>query len=763
MPLRTGTTTKVLFSLGTAVAAGALLQAGAAQPGGSGAYSESTEVTAVQVPVQVVRGGVPVRGLTAADFEVYDGRRKQKLTGFEVLDLAMRQGGASLASIPPSLRRHFLLLFDLSFSEPRSIVRARRMVADMLPALHPSDLVAVATYSSANGPRLVVGFTSDRRQVLKAIDHLGLPQLVDRNADPLQLVAADEFNSARAQQAQVAVQTGSAKPSQLAEAAYVELIQNLARVTDTANREQQQAVVSALTRSFTDLAGLMARVHGRKQVIYLSEGFDTSLLQGSESQQEQEQMSDLAARGEAYNVDSEKRFGATRQANSLARMLEQFRRADCVIQAVDVGGLRGHQIGGTGEAPARRSGEGSLFVMAHDTGGELYRNFNDLGSAMDQLLARTSVTYVLTFQPENLGQDGAWHPLRVELKNAAAGSGGAPGQRVQVSFRPGYHAPKPYRQLSAGERQLAAAEAVMGGGDGGTLGVSMLAAPFRAAAGAPGPPGPAVAGTAARAYVPVVVEVDGASLLNGTPGNVLALEVFAYAIDSAGAIQDYLSQALRFELAKVIPLLDRTGLKFYGHLDLPPGDYNVRVLVRNAGSGDFGLRNQPLQVSGAGHAEPLLLPPLFPEVPARWLMVHEATRGGHGGEGARQAEVPYPFVVRDRVYVPALRPALAPAQQVALALIGFDLPPGELKVEARIVAAGGTDLGTGELQLDGREPPDAAGAERLTASFRPPRGLQPGEYQLVLVLTDARGVAHHSSARFVVAPGNGRGGPGARG
>jgi hypothetical protein len=263
--------------------------------------------------------------------------------------------------------------------------------------------------------------------------------------------------------------------------------------------------------------------------------------------------------------------------------------------------------------------------------------------------------------------------------------------------------------------------------------------------------------------VPVVVEVDGASLLNGSPGNALALEVYAYAIDSAGMIQDYLGQALRFELAKVIPLLDRTGLKFYGHLDLPPGDYNVRVLVRNAGSGDFGLRNQPLQVPAAGHSEPVLLPPLFPEVPARWLMVHEAPRGGQGGEGGRQGEAPYPFVVRDRVYVPALRPVLAPAQQVALALIGFDLPAGELKVEARIVAASGMDLGTGEIQIDGREPPDAAGAERLTASFRPPRGLQPGEYQLVLVLTDAGGVAYHSSARFLVASGNASGGPGARG
>src|ERR1700724_2027080 len=126
-----------------AAAAPAPGSAGAAQ-GGQG-FAESTQVTAVEVPVQVLRDGEPVRGLTAADFEVYEGRKRQAVTGFEALDLRAGQGQTG-ASIPPSLRRHFLFLFDLSFSEPRSVLKARQMVRDMLPALHPSDLLAVATW-----------------------------------------------------------------------------------------------------------------------------------------------------------------------------------------------------------------------------------------------------------------------------------------------------------------------------------------------------------------------------------------------------------------------------------------------------------------------------------------------------------------------------------------------------------------------------------------------------------------------------------------
>src|SRR5262245_143216 len=89
-------------------------------------------VVAVEVPVNVVgRDGRPVRGLTAADFEVFDNGDRQPLAGFEVVDLAalgtadtkataaaVPAGHASAADLEPldsTERRHFLLLFDLSF------------------------------------------------------------------------------------------------------------------------------------------------------------------------------------------------------------------------------------------------------------------------------------------------------------------------------------------------------------------------------------------------------------------------------------------------------------------------------------------------------------------------------------------------------------------------------------------------------------------------------------------------------------------------
>jgi VWFA-related protein len=725
----------------------------------AGALAETTEVVAVQVPVQVVRNGEPVRGLTAADFEVYDGRRKQKVTGFEVLDLAGQRGPA-MAALAPALRRHFLFLFDLSFSEPASIVKARQMVREMLPALHPSDLVAVASYSSASGPRLLLGFTSDRRQVSQAIDNLGLAQLVDRNPDPLQLIAAQP-------------DTGKAG------AAVTENNQDLARMSERANRQQQQAVVGALARSFTDLARLLAGIHGRKEVIYLSEGFDTSLLQGSESSADQAQMAEMTIQGKGYLTDSDQRYGDTRSSNVLEKMMEEFRRSDCIIQSIDIGGARTQttqSAGGMtalpltrtsgatqqGEAPVRRSGEGALFAMAHDTGGELYHNFNDLGVAMGQLLKKTSVTYVLTFQPDEVKHDGSYHKLRVELKGQA-------GKGAQVFFRPGYYVPKPYSQQTQKEKILAAADQVVGGSDSGAVRTALLVAPFRQAASAspaaspagtaPGSAGGAAAdagnagnagGTGSRtpadkAYVPVLIEADGPTLLEGSVGAALPAEIYAYAIDSAGAIQDFFSQSLRFDLAKAAPALRRGGLKFFGHLDLPPGEYNVRVLVRNGATGAYGLRSQPLVVPAFGEPAAVLLQPFFPEAPGRWVMVKEAPR-------QKQEAPPYPFVIQEKAYIPASLPVVPAGQEVAMALVGYHLPAGAFHGRARLLAADGRDLGDGELKIGRRESPDAEGQERLMATFRPPRDFEPGEYQLVIVLTDAQGGAHQSATRFVVPP-----------
>jgi VWFA-related protein len=695
---------------GAGLAAVALVLAAGFQAAPADAqFSESTDVLVVEVPVQVVKDGEPVRGLTANDFEVFEGRKKLPVTGFEVLDLKTSETADT--QMPTAARRHFMMLFDLSFSEPQAILKARTAAESVLRTLHPTDLVAVATYSETTGPQLALGFTPDRTQIQAALQTLGLPKLVERSPDPLRLVmtqAEDAMGSAAPGGPESTKRTKDSTDQIV-----LEELRGMAHESDKANQVVLQNKVKALTRTFTDLARVMAGIQGRKYVVYLSEGFDSSLLLGTASTEDQARMSESAMSGEIWDVDSDTRFGNTSSNNAVEGMLESFRRADCTIQAVDIGGLRG-----TGEVQGGTAGRGkdALLQMAKGTGGELYENFNDLSAAMGKMLERTSVTYVLAVQPDTPKSDGAYHKLRVELKNGKAG---------RVIHRPGYYAPRPVAQQNPMEKLFNTASEVMNGEESGSVVSAVMAAPFR------------IAGSES-AYVPVVIEVDGPSLIAGKQGATLPTEIFVYAMDQSGSVQDFLTQTLGLDMAKVEGTLRQSGLKFFGHLELPPGKYSIRTLVRNGNTGNYGLRIVPVEVSAATEAGPVLLPPFFPEAPGKWLMIRE--------QGREAKNVPYPFMTKNTPYIPSSMPVLGSGQEAAVSLVGYNLG-GDVQVKAQIFGADGKEVAPGEMKVLGRESAPG-GPDRLQATFKAP-SLQPGQYTLQVTLS-AGGKVDTSTARFVV-------------
>ncbi|HEY2289541.1 MAG TPA: VWA domain-containing protein [Thermoanaerobaculia bacterium] len=687
---------------------------GQAAPTAPPAFAGATQVLAVEVPVQVVRDGEPVRGLQAGDFEVWEGRRKLPLTGFEVLDLAAGAGSgpagraAGVPSVPAAARRHFLFLFDLAFSEPKSVVRARQAATGLLSQLQPTDLVAVATYSAVRGPQLVLGYTADRRQIDTALSSLGLPDLT-HPVDPLRLVLQEVVGSGNV--------TGIARPqgrdalSEMNDTGTLLPLEPLVQGLERADRAALKTQVDIFTRSLADLARQMAVVEGRKYLVFLSEGFDAALLQGTADASRQQEMREEIVFGESWRVLPEERYGLTESANAVERMLEEFRRADCTIQAVDIGGVRA----GADQTAPRVGGRDSLLLMARGTGGDLYESFNDLGAAMRQMLHRTSVTYVLAVEPERAAGDGEFHRLRVELKKPLHGA--------RVVHRPGYYAPKPYAQEDPIEKLLAAANQVMSGEESDAIATAVLAAPFPSAG--------------EKASVPVLVGVDGASLLAGSQPPSLPVEIYAYALDEGGAVHDFFTQTVGLDLTKTASAVRQNGLELFGHLDLLPGDYSLRVLVRNGASGVSGLKVLALHVPAFGQGEAVLLPPLVP-ASERTLLVRQETEG---------APFANPFLLRDQPFVPAPRPVLEPGAAVRLVLAGYNLGAGPWKGEAAVLA-GGREISGGPLAITGRLEGGGGKPDRAVATFRLPAGLKPGDYELRVTL--AGSVPRASSLRFSV-------------
>jgi VWFA-related protein len=137
-------------------------------------------VNLVQVDAVVTDSkGHHVTDLRAEDFEVIEDGRPQKITNFSYIALdPPRSSGAAPGQPPQGLRKEdvrrsiVLMIDDLGFEAEADIVlpamaAARKFVAEQMA---PGDLVSVTT--SRGGMGFYQQFTSDRRQLLAAIDHI---------------------------------------------------------------------------------------------------------------------------------------------------------------------------------------------------------------------------------------------------------------------------------------------------------------------------------------------------------------------------------------------------------------------------------------------------------------------------------------------------------------------------------------------------------------------------------------------------------------
>jgi len=213
-------------------------------------------------------------------------------------------------------------------------------------------------------------------------------------------------------------------------------------------------------------------------------------------------------------------------------------------------------------------------------------------------------------------------------------------------------------------------------------------------------------------------------------------------------MRDFFTQAVGLDLKKGRKALLESGVKYYGHLSLSPGQYRVRVLVRNNETGRTGIETAALSIPAHDTAQPDLLPPLFFEAPGRWLLVRERAKGTTPGQEG--GSIVYPFTVNGVPYVPAARPALTSESKAQLCLVAYNMGKGSLAVNGQVLSAAGQEMPGGSLALVERTATGIAGFDKLLATFEP-RGLAAGSYVLrVAVSNPATGSKRESSVPFVV-------------
>lgn len=619
---------------------------------------ETVNVNVIEVPVTVVdSSGNPVRGLTAANFEVYDGGKKQAITSFDKIDFGSTETANAISPLNPAARRSFLLLFDLGFSQPKSLVRAQEAARNFVKtAVQPRDLVGVGTIDNDHGFRLQTAFTTDRELVESVIaDPSGF-----RGNDPLQIAnktfVADLTNgdSARTPQQQASGNAAVAN-SELAERQ-----QQMTRSNEQYVRGRVEKQVDYLGQ----LAKTLRAVPGRKQVILLSEGFDAKYLQGRDVRDTEAAARESAAitSGQYWQVDNDARFGSTSSLSLLDRMAQAFRASDVVLHAIDIQGVRVQNDVTSGSNLNSNAG---LFTISRPTGGEVFQNSNDLKNNFGRMLRAQEVVYVLAFQAPS-GSSGKYHDLKVKLVNT-------PGR---VNYRTGYYE---NGGETSTERALTTAEIIVNDIPQDDIHVAAFAAPFPAGNGS--------------YQVPIILDISGSDLMKEARGNMAGAEVFVYAFDDEGVVRDRLYQRLTFDMKKVGDRL-KSGVRYYGTLVLPPGNYAIKSLVR-AGEAEKKSENEKRGYARTNVIVPkagalALLPPIPIDDQPKWLLVKGADRGGIGA---------YPFELNGQNFVPSA----TASNKVALIVYGaaaneltWETTP-KTKLLGTIPIPGGTKI---ILQLD---------------------------------------------------------------
>jgi VWFA-related protein len=542
-----------------------------------------SDVTVIEVPVQVAHDGRPVRGLTADDFRVLDEGEPRAITSFEVVDLgapaaAVPGAPAAPAAIPMGGRRHFLLLFDLAFSEPNDLSRAEEAARDLVDrGLEPSDLVAVAFYSPRRGASLVLNFTTDRTEVRRVLD--GLRFLLDgrgdfrlaedpdgpERRDPLGLVAgpfdamlADLGQAAGIEMslAEEAIKNHWAGPSGgLSGGLEYNKLSNMMWSAEQQIADRRAGKVADLSRAIASLARQTAGIRGAKHLVWLSRGFDAELL-----------TPDIEPGPRVADHGWWAPGGGSWILEEVDRMIEELERAGWVVHAVEL----------DREMARLRFKEG-LFYVAEGTGGALYDNENDLSRAMSRVLEATSVSYVLTFEVAALPPEPDFRRLTVEVRGAPRGA--------QVSHRAGYYVPRPFGALSPAERRSEALELIVSGDDRDGIGLEAAALPGTAPGGG--------------WTVPVLLRLGADGLLAGDAGRQVGAEIFAYAFRADGGVADFFSYRIVYVDEAARAKLAETGLAFRGDLALSvPGSYRVRLLARSLRNGAVSLHTLPVEVPG---------------------------------------------------------------------------------------------------------------------------------------------------------------------
>jgi len=220
-----------------------------------------------------------------------------------------------------------------------------------------------------------------------------------------------------------------------------------------------------------------------------------------------------------------------------------------------------------------RSARETLAVLAADTGGRTFYDLNDFVPAFGEIQQENSSYYLLGYSPSKARSDGRFRRIRVEVSR--------PG--LTVDSRPGYFAPKDFRQFTREDKELQLQQAM-------DLDIAFVDLPI-------------VVETAyfrqpdKKYFVLLAAKIPGSavSFLARSGSHQTEFDFAWRAVDASGEPVGYLRDTLPVKLSgEEYERMLGSNILYQGGFVLPAGKYQLRVVVRENQSGRLGTFEQSL-------------------------------------------------------------------------------------------------------------------------------------------------------------------------
>jgi VWFA-related protein len=558
----------------------ALAQAAGGQHVSDQRTSFPTAVEEVLVDVVVAdRDGNPVGALTRDDFVVTEDGEPQAVLSFEAVDVASQAPRDPLAALPTvsanpaaggrSPGRTFFLLYDDVRMTPAQGEAARRALSDFLRTrVEDGDNLLFVTTSGSVwwGARVADG----REDVAVLIDRLKgrfsrelLPDQMS-DAEAYRIVVqrdAEAFEHVLRRYKRLVPSPGvppqddtgflngtecdprknpdgsvDMQPGLVCDAARTTHLEAVAHLRDT---------LGFLERGLEALAG----VRGRKAAILVSPGFhhDVELAEFQRvavaSQRANAPVYFLDARGLAeLPLEMSAQFGQPIPPGDISLAFRDSREAAAGAE-----------------------------VIAHDTGGSVVQNTNDLTKGLRRIADEARRYYLVGYSPTNPARDGTYRKIQVTLAPRAPDREG-----WEIRARRGYYAPKDGEAVR--DPGAPVREALVSPFDLSGLPVRLAAYAFEEK-------------TAGFVRCLLVGEVAVGSLrFREEEGRALASLDFAFTTTrrEGGSTTEHAQRVDMKLLPATRETLLRDGYVVTHEVDLPAGVHQVRMVVRDLASGRVG-------------------------------------------------------------------------------------------------------------------------------------------------------------------------------